>query len=253
MPSRFWPVIHHPFIQYLSYIDSLINLPRSRTPPPPPHASCIDIVHGTVGRARQGTASDQSPLVNFHRPPYGTIILPQALSSGTSIHSPAVSHPVNKRILVACIMIPARRRANRHNQATLAWLVAMSPSPAATLSRIGGTALVDLDCTCAFALLSSVAQLHFPIPSPLWYLGKQATEGLLCRRSRLYRHQACICFARLCPRSCVCCITLRQVSQQPKVGKRGKEPADELHSNSKADLGCTKVSSSSLLDSASES
>lgn len=133
-----------------------------------------------------------------------------------------MSHPVNKRILVACIMIPARRRANRHNRATLAWLVAMSPSPAATLSRIGGAALVDLDCTCAFALLSSVAQLHFPIRSPLWYLGKQATEGLLCRRSRLYRHQACICFARLCPRSCVCCITtpLRQVSQQPKVGKR---------------------------------
>jgi hypothetical protein len=40
MPIRFWPVIHHPFIVYLSYIDSLINLPRSRTPPPPPpHAS----------------------------------------------------------------------------------------------------------------------------------------------------------------------------------------------------------------------
>lgn len=75
-------------------------------------------------------------------------------------------------------MIPARPRANRHNQAKLAWLVAMSPSPAATLSRIGGAALVDLDCTCAFALPSSVAQLHFPIRSPLWYLGKQATDDL---------------------------------------------------------------------------
>jgi hypothetical protein len=195
--------------------------------------------------------------VNFHRPPYGTIILPQALSSGTSIHSPAVSHPVNKRILVACIMIPARRRANRHKAS--AHLVAMSPSSAATLSRIGGAALGDLDyyCTCASSLLSSVAQLHFPIRSPLCYLGNQATQATFAVEAASTGTRPAFCLSRFCPRSCQ---LLHYDASSPsfpaaKSWQTGKEPADALRSNSKAylDLGRTKVSSSSLLDSACES
>lgn len=111
---------------------------------------------------------------------------PQALSSGTSIHSPAASHPVNKRILVALHHDPCRiRRANRHRQAialarvahlrTIAWLVAMSPSPAATLLPHPGRSRWHKLLRCYPPWRSSTFQHSILRSATLWYLGKQAT------------------------------------------------------------------------------
>jgi hypothetical protein len=79
--------------------------------------------------AGSGTASEDS-LDSAHALIF--IVCPsrvQAHSSGTDIHSPVVSHrlcPVNKGILVACIMIPVDAEQTATIVVTPAWLVAMS-------------------------------------------------------------------------------------------------------------------------------
>lgn len=241
MANEFWPVIYctvpssppHSFISYIF----------SHHPPFPLPIDRYSTRHHRPRKARNNLRTQPT------RREFSTVLSssPQALSSGTSIHSPAASHPVNKRILARLHHDPCRiRRANRHRQAiaiarvahlrTSAWLVAMSPSPAATLlasgNSLGRSRWAHARCA-SLSLLSSVAQLHFPIRSPLWYLGKQATEAIFAVEAAVTGTRPAFAlrvYALIVARAAITTPLAKFPGQKLA---NGKEPADVLrHSNS---------------------
>jgi hypothetical protein len=153
MADRFWPVVRRHSVHHHHHLLLLLLLTRMRTHLHAP----IDTVLGIVGHTRQGK---EQPPTRAHlctrefSSPRPTVPSSSSKhsSGGTSIHSPAVSHPVNKHILVACIMIPATGAQTATVQSYVCVAGSYEPLTSRNSLTHRGTALVDRDGTCKMCL-----------------------------------------------------------------------------------------------------